>query len=153
MVYNVGRREDLLEKEISSFIKLVSRWKSSDKTPWTDTRSWHTNPNHHRLWKFQPGLKGLHLSFSPPDYWTLIFKNDVQNLLWSEKRSLDHSTTAQFLCSLAQVKCFWCCLWFRSGLMSGMWQLWLIPEGVLWVVHLEALTPASVHCWEALPSS
>ncbi len=46
------------------------------------------------------------------------FPNEMQNLLSSEKRTLDHWATVQFLFSTAQVRCFWCCLWFRSGLVA-----------------------------------
>ncbi len=46
------------------------------------------------------------------------FPNEMQNLLSSEKRSLDHWATVQFFFSLAQVRCFWLCLWFRSGLVA-----------------------------------
>ncbi len=46
------------------------------------------------------------------------FPNEMQNLLSSEKRTLDHWATVQFFFSTAQVRCFWRCLWFRSGLVS-----------------------------------
>ncbi len=46
------------------------------------------------------------------------FPNEMQNLLSSEKRTLDHWTTVQFFFSLAQVRCFWCCFCFRSGLVA-----------------------------------
>ncbi len=42
----------------------------------------------------------------------------MQNLLSSEKRTLDHWATVQFCFSLAQVRCFWCCFWFRRGLVA-----------------------------------
>ncbi len=42
----------------------------------------------------------------------------MQNLLSSEKRTLDHWATDQLFFSLAQVRCFWRCLWFRSGLVA-----------------------------------
>ncbi len=41
----------------------------------------------------------------------------MQNLLSSEKRTLDHWATVQFFFSLAQVRCFWRCFCFRSGLV------------------------------------
>ncbi len=56
------------------------------------------------------------------------FPNEMQNLLSSEKRTLDHWATVQFFFSTAQVRCFWRCLWFRSGLVA-----------------LFLKTPASVH--------
>ncbi len=46
------------------------------------------------------------------------FPNEMQNLLSSEKRTLDHWATVQFFFSTAQVKCFWRCLWFRRGLVA-----------------------------------
>ncbi len=42
----------------------------------------------------------------------------MQNLLSSEKRTLDHWATVQFFFSTAQVRCFWRCLCFRSGLVA-----------------------------------
>ncbi len=125
----------LLEKEISISIKLVSRWKHEvlqnlmvdgcidfglDKTQWTNTSRWHGTPNHHWLQKLHTWLQAawiLCLSSLPPDSrpW---FTNEMQNLLLFEKRTLDHWATVQFFFSTAQVRCFWCCLWFRSGLVA-----------------------------------
>ncbi len=53
----------------------------------------------------------------PPDSrpW---FPNEKLNLLLSEKRTLDHWATVQFFFSLAQVRCFWRCFCFRSGLVA-----------------------------------
>ncbi len=58
---------------------------------------------------------------SPPFLQTLgpWFPNEMQNLLSSEKRTLDHWATVQFFFSLAQVRRLWRCLWFRSGLTRG----------------------------------
>ncbi len=42
----------------------------------------------------------------------------MQNLLLSEKRTLDYWATVQFFFSTAQVRHFWRCLWFRSGLVT-----------------------------------
>ncbi len=39
-------------------------------------------------------------------------------LLSSEKRTLDHWATVQLFSSLAQVRCFWRCFCFRSGLVA-----------------------------------
>ncbi len=125
----------LLEKKISISIKLVSRWKHKvllnllvdgcvdcglDKTQWTNTSRWHGSPNHHWLWKLHTGLQAtwiLCLSTLPPDSrpW---FPNEKQNWLLSEKRTLDHWATVQFFFSTAQIRCFWRCLWFRSGLVA-----------------------------------
>ncbi len=46
------------------------------------------------------------------------FPNEMQNLLSSEKRTLDHWATVQFFFSLTQVRCFWRCFCFRSGLVA-----------------------------------
>ncbi len=46
------------------------------------------------------------------------FPNEIQNVLSSEKRTLDHWATVQFFFSLAQVRCFWRCFCFRSGLVA-----------------------------------
>ncbi len=46
------------------------------------------------------------------------FPNEMQNLLSSEKRTLDHYETVQLIFSLAQVRCFWRCFCFRSGLVA-----------------------------------
>ncbi len=50
--------------------------------------------------------------------WDLDFQNEMQNVLSSEKRTLDHWATVQFFFSTAQVRRFWRCLWFRSGLVA-----------------------------------
>ncbi len=125
----------LLEKEISISIKLVSRWNHKvlqnllvdgcidlglDKTQWNNTSRRHSTPNHPWLQKLHPGLQAawiLCLFSLPPDSrpW---FQNEMQNVLLSEKRTLDHWATVQLFFSLAQVRCFWRCLWFRSGLVS-----------------------------------
>jgi len=42
----------------------------------------------------------------------------MQNLLSSENRTLDHWAAVQFFFSLAQVRCFWRCFCFRSGLVA-----------------------------------
>ncbi len=52
--------------------------------------------------------------------------------------SLDHWATVQFFFSSAQVRCFWRCFCFRSGLVA----LFLV---LVFIVILDALTPASVH--------
>ncbi len=56
------------------------------------------------------------------------------NLLSFEKRTLDHWATVQFFFSLAQVRCFWQCLCFRSGLVASyrtpasVHSLWSSPK-------------------------
>ncbi len=62
----------------------------------------------------------------------------MQNLLSSEKRTLDHWATVQFFFSLAQERCFWRCFCFRSGMVALSWRC-------LSVVTLDARTPASAH--------
>ncbi len=42
----------------------------------------------------------------------------MQNVLSSEKRALEHWATVQFFFSLSQVRCFWRCFCFRSGLVA-----------------------------------
>ncbi len=74
------------------------------------------------------------------------FPNEMQNLLSSEKRTLDHWATVQFFFSTAQVRRFWRCLWFRSGLV------FLFPEDVwAWWLLMHWLQLQSTPC-EALPS-
>ncbi len=46
------------------------------------------------------------------------FPNEMQNVLSSEKRTLDHWATVPFFFSTAQVRRLWHCLWFRSGLVA-----------------------------------
>ncbi len=58
------------------------------------------------------------------------FPNEMLNLLSSENRTLDHWATVQFFFSLAQVRCFWRCFCFRSGLVTpfpeDVWAWWLL---------------------------
>ncbi len=129
---SVGRCQVLLENEISISIKLVSRrkhgsalkfpgrwlrWLWTQKTQWTNTSRWHGSPNHHWLWKLHTGLQAtwiLCLSTLPPDSGTLISKwNAKFTFIWKE----DFGPLSYFF-STAQVRRFWCCLWFRSGLVA-----------------------------------
>ncbi len=151
----------LLEKEISISIKLVSRWKNKvlqnllldgcidfglDKTQWTNTSRCHGTPNHHWLRKLHTGLQAawiLCLSSLPPDFrpW---FPNEMQNVLLSEKRTLDHWATVQLFFSLAKML-----------LMLFLFQKWLgspFPEDVwAWWLLMHWLQLQSTPC-EALPS-
>ncbi len=79
-------------------------------------------------------FKQLGLWASPPFLQTLgpWFPNEIQNLLSSEKRTLDHCATFQFFVSLAQVRCLW-----RQMKPNSLTRLC--------VVALDTLTPASVH--------
>ncbi len=70
--------------------------------------------------------------------WDLDFQMEMQNLLLSEKKTLNHWATVQFFFSLAQVRCFWRCFCFRSGLVALFLKM---SEPVT----LDALTPTSVH--------
>ncbi len=73
------------------------------------------------------------------------FPKEMQNLLSSENITLDHSAAVQSFLSFAQARRFWRCLLFKSGLTQGMWQLKPMSCIRLYVVVLEALTPAAVH--------
>ncbi len=46
------------------------------------------------------------------------FPNEMQHLLSSEKRTLDHWAKVQLFFSLAQVRCFWWCFCFKSSLVA-----------------------------------
>ncbi len=89
----------------------------------------------------------LGLWASPPFLQTLgpWFPNEIQNLLSSEKRTLDHWATVQFFFSLGPGK---------TPLTLSVVQEWLNKRNTttvtkfldtLCVVALDALTPASVH--------
>ncbi len=86
-------------------------------------------------------FKQLGLWASPPFLLTLgpWFPNEIQNLLSSEKRTLDHWATVQFFFSLAQVRRLW-----RQ----------LSPNSLthLCVVALDAFTPASLHSLWSSPN-
>ncbi len=48
--------------------------------------------------------------------WIIVM---LLSAVWTlEKRTLEHWATVQLFSSLAQVRCFWWCLWFRSGLVA-----------------------------------
>ncbi len=95
----------------------VTSWSENQ---WTNTSRRHGTPNHHWLRKLHTGFQAawiLCLSSLPPDS-RPRFPNEKQNLLLSEKRTLDHWATVQLFFSLAQVRCFWRCFCFRSGLVA-----------------------------------
>ncbi len=83
--------------------ELLHQWRHGDNQPVALL-------SHHWLWKLHTPL---FLQTLRP--W---FPNEMQNLLSSEKRTLDHWATVQFFFSLAQVRCFWPCFCFRSGLVA-----------------------------------
>ncbi len=77
------------------------------------------------MWKLHTGLQAtwiMCLSTLPPDSGTLISSEKRTliyfNLLSFEKRTLDHWATVPLFFSLAQVRCFWWCFCFRSGLVA-----------------------------------
>ncbi len=57
----------------------------------------------------------------------------MQNLLSSEKWTLDHWATIELFFSLAQVRCFWRCFYFRSGLEAIF--LKMSERGDSWCTH------------------
>ncbi len=69
-------------------------------------------PKSSRLWKLHTGLQATWILCLSTLLQTLgpWFPNEMQNLLSSEKRTLDHWATVQFFFSTAQVRCFWRCL-------------------------------------------
>ncbi len=142
---SVGRCQVLLEKEICISIKLVSRRKHEvpynflvdgcvdcglQKTQWTNTSRWHGSPNHHWLWKLHTGLQAtwiLCLSTLPPDSGALISKwNATFTFIWKEDFGPLRNSPVLF--SLAQVRCFWHCFCFRSGLVASVHSLWSSPK-------------------------
>ncbi len=121
---SVDRRQILLENEISIFKKLVSRRKHEvlhnfllngcsdvgfQKTQWTNTSRWHYTQIITDCGNLTLDFKKLGLWASPPFLQTLgpWFPNEIQNLLSSEKRTLDHWATVQFFFFLAQVRRLW----------------------------------------------
>ena len=83
--------------------------------------------------------------------WHLDFQLKCKIYFHLKKETLDHWVTDQLFFSLAQVKRFWHCLWFRSGLTWEMQHLLPMSWICLSVVALDALTPASVHSFWSSP--
>ncbi len=91
--------------------------------------TWHS---HHWLWKLHTGLQAtwiLCLSTLPPDSGTL-FPNEMQNLLSSEKRTLDHwanspvlflHSPGKTLLTLSLVQ-----KWLGSPFPEDVWAWWLL---------------------------
>ncbi len=113
---SVGRSQILLENEISIFKKLVSRRKHEvlqsflvngcsdvgfQKTQWTNASRWHCTQIITDCGNLTLDFKQLGLWASPPFLQTRgpWFPNEIQNLLSSEKRTLDHWATVQFFFS------------------------------------------------------
>ncbi len=116
-----------------------------------NTSRWHGSSNHHRLWKLHTGLQQQlqqHGFCASPLFLQTLgpwFPNEMQNLLSSGKRTLDHWVTVQFFFSVAQVRCFWRCFCFRSEGSP-------FPEDVLaWRLLMHWLQLLFTPC-EALPS-
>ncbi len=77
-----------------------------DKTQWTNTSRRHSTPNHPWLWKLHTDFKQAWIlcrSTLPPDSrpW---FPNDMQHLLLSEKRTLNHWANSPVLFLYSPVK-------------------------------------------------
>ncbi len=117
----MGRCQILLTNEISIFKKLVSRREHEvlqtfsvngcsdvgfQKTQWTNISRWHCTQIITDCGNLTLNIKQLELWASPPFFQTLEpwFPNEIQNVLSSEKRTLDHWATVQFFFSLAQVR-------------------------------------------------
>ena len=114
---SVGRCQILLDNEISISMKLVSKCDAGRQLrwpwPWPNTvdqsQQMTCSPNQHWLWKPDTGLQAtwiLCLSIPPPDSGTLISKGN-------ERQSTERQSS-----SLAWVRLFWHCFWFRSGLYT-----------------------------------
>ncbi len=118
------------------------------KTQWTNTSRWHGSPTHHWLWKLHTGLQAtwiLCLSTLPPDSGTL-FPNEMQNYFHLKRGLWTTEQQSSLFFSTAQVRCFWRCLWFRSGLVA----LFLKTSESGWLL-MHWLQLQSTPC-EALPS-
>ncbi len=74
----------------------------------TDCRNFTLDFKQHELW-----ASPLFLQTLGPWY-----PHEMQNVLSSEKRTLDHWATVQLFFSLATVRCFWRCFCFRRGLVA-----------------------------------
>ncbi len=120
--WNQHLHKDCQQKEAWSALKFPGRWL---RWLWT---SENTVDQHQQMtWQPKSSLTGNFTDFkqhgfcaSPVFLQTLgpWFPNEMQNLLSSEKRTLDHWATVQFFFSTAQVRRFWRSLWFRSGLVA-----------------------------------
>ncbi len=112
------------QKEAWSALKFPGRWL---RWLWT---SENTADQHQQMtWQPKSSLtvETSHWTSSSMDsvplqsssrLWDLDFQIKCKNLLSSEKRTLDHWATVQLFFSLAQMRCFWRCFCFRSGLVA-----------------------------------
>ena len=96
---------------------------------------------------FSLELKHLGLCASP-------FSPDSENAVFALIRKEDFGPLSYrpVLFSLAQIRHFWHCLLLRSDLTSGVQHLKPMSMIRLWVVGLDALTPASVHSLWSSPT-
>ncbi len=131
------------QKEAWSALEFPGRWlrwlwTSENTVDQHQQMTWQ--PKSSLTVKLHTGLQAtwiLCLSTLPPDSGTLISKwNAKFTFIWKE--DFGPLSNSPVLFSTAQVRCFWRCLWFRSGLVA----LFLKTSEV---VTLDALTPASVH--------
>ncbi len=111
------------QKEAWCALKFPGRWlcwldfrKHSESTPADDMAAQIiTDCGNFTLDFKQHGFCASRLFLQTMGPW---IPNDMQNLLKSEKKTLDYWATARFFFSLAQVRCFWRCFCFRSGLVA-----------------------------------
>ncbi len=129
------------QKEAWSALKFPGRWlrwlwTSENTVDQHQQMTWQPKSSHD-CGNFTLDFKQHGFCASPLFLQTLgpWFTNEMQNLLYHLKRGL---WTTEFFFSTAQVRRFWRCLWFKSGLVALFWRR-------LSVVTLDALTPASVH--------
>lgn len=135
----VGRCQFLLGEKIISigmsedgrieFFKFSSINFGYDNTQWTIAPQVITD------WKCYTGLQWnliLYLANISPDFGRLNSKWNVKfTFMCKEKMTFDQWVTPRFFFSLAQVRCFWYYLWFRSGLTLGHFQSFCLRMVVL----------------------
>lgn len=111
----------LLEKEISMFTKVVCRWKHevAPKSPGrnrVDLIKYSIivgPPAPHQ--QVKQHLKSSE-TVGTPQWTSDTCDSDDDSILISK----EDWAAVQFIFSLAQESCFWCCLWFWSGSILGM---------------------------------
>ncbi len=100
---------------------------------WLETSHW-TSSN----------MDSVPLTWLPPDSRTLISKLNAKFIfIWKE--DFEPLSNSQLFFSLAQVRCFWRCLYFRIGLVAFSWRCLSVVSLMHWL-QLQ-FTPC-----EALPS-
>ncbi len=112
------------QKETWSALKFPGRWLH---WLWTSENTVDQHQQMTRQPKSSLTEETSHWTSSNIDYlpfhsssrlWDLDFQIKCKIDLKSEKRTLDHWATVQLFFSLAQVRCFWRCFCFRSGLVA-----------------------------------